>query len=98
MSESEKRAEASYLLEAEDEMEQQQEVATLKAEWMANWLEETKVTGGNIWEAFTEQPILMAMVDACNSGDEMRLGCFAKKMINDHMAELAAIAYDERMT
>ena len=93
-----KRAEAAYFLKGEDEMDTQQEVATLKAEWTANWIEETTATTGNLWEAFNEIPITASMADAYNTGDTIRLGALAEKMIHDHMETLAAIAYDERMT
>jgi len=89
-----RKAEEAYLRENTE----QEEAATLKDEWIENWLECEKVTPEILWEAFNEQPISEAMASAYNVQEICILGSYADKMIKAHMRVLAAIAYDERMT
>ena len=89
-----RKAEEAYLRENTE----QEEAATLKDEWIENWLECEKVTPEILWEAFNEQPISKAMAEAYNIRDVFILGHGARDMIDAHMRVLASIAYDERMT
>ena len=89
-----RKAEEAYLRENTE----QEEAATLKDEWIENWLECEKVTPEILWEAFNEQPFTEAMANAYNMQEMAVLGFHADKMIAAHMRVLASIAYDERMT
>ena len=89
-----RKAEDAYLRENNE----QEEAATLKDEWIENWLECEKVTPEILWEAFNEQPFTEEMAMAYNTQKFYALGYTAKMMIDAHMRALASIAYDERMT
>ena len=89
-----RKAEDAYLRENNE----QEEAATLKDEWIENWLECEKVTPEILWEAFNEQPFTEEMAMAYNLKEVTILGHDARKMIDAHMRVLASIAYDERMT
>ena len=93
-----RKGEDVYLLEGEQEQERQEQAATLKDEWMDNWLETEPVTVDMIWEAFNEQTINPAMANAYNMQEVAVLGFHAMAMISRHRRVLASIAYDERMT
>ena len=89
-----RKAEDAYLRENTE----QEEAATLKDEWIENWLESEKVTPEILWEAFNEQTFTEEMAMSYNLKEVTVLGAHAGRMIYAHMRVLASIAYDERMT